>query len=65
MGAVAGGEIAMLRRARSIAVVPGQHVFDTPYHAVALDNDQAVLITADERYLERAHQYGCIAALAA
>ncbi|HXN10821.1 MAG TPA: type II toxin-antitoxin system VapC family toxin [Steroidobacteraceae bacterium] len=58
-------EASVLRRASSIAVETGQHVFDTLYHAVALENDQAVLITADERYLERAHQYGCVVALAA
>jgi predicted nucleic acid-binding protein len=58
-------EASVLRRASSIAVETGQHVFDTLYHAVALENDQSVLITADERYLERAHHYGCVVSLAA
>ena len=58
-------EAPVLHRASSIAVQTGQHVFDTLYHAVALENDQAVLVTADERYRERTHQYGCIVSLAA
>jgi hypothetical protein len=28
-----------------------QHLFDTLYHAVALETPDATLITADERYL--------------
>jgi predicted nucleic acid-binding protein len=32
----------------------GQHVFDTLYHAVALETPSAMLVTADERYYHKA-----------
>jgi predicted nucleic acid-binding protein len=43
----------------------GQHVFDTLYHAVALETDDATLMTADERYFRRAATLGSISLLRA
>lgn len=39
------------------------HLFDTLYHAVALAED-SVLVTADERYYNKARRYGNISLLA-
>lgn len=39
------------------------HLFDTLYHAVALTLDDAVFVTADERYYKKAFQYGGISLL--
>jgi predicted nucleic acid-binding protein len=39
------------------------HVFDTLYHAVALELRETVLVTADERYYKKAKRHGCIALL--
>ncbi|HEX6260741.1 MAG TPA: type II toxin-antitoxin system VapC family toxin, partial [Woeseiaceae bacterium] len=44
----------VLRRACELAVELKQHLFDTLYHAVALETPDAVLITADERYCRAA-----------
>ena len=38
----------------------GQHVFDTLYHAVALETRSAMLVTADERYYRKAVGRGSI-----
>ena len=38
--------------------------YDTMYHAIALEHDDAVLVTADDRYRRKAERYGMIAALA-
>jgi len=51
------------KRASRIAAQLGQHVFDTLYHAVALEHD-AVVVTADARYLRRASALGGMVALA-
>lgn len=40
-----------------------QHVFDTLYHAVALNLPNTVLVTADERYYRRAVRLGRIVLL--
>jgi predicted nucleic acid-binding protein len=53
-------ETAVLPRACKLSVELNQHVFDTYYHAVALDTSDAVLITADERYLRAARGKGRI-----
>ena len=53
----------VIRRACGLAIELEQHLFDTAYHAVAFQND-AVLVTADERYLERSGQVGRIVRLA-
>ncbi len=34
------------------------HLFDTLYHALALSLDDAVLVTADERYYKKASRRG-------
>ena len=39
------------------------HLFDTLYHALALETPQALLVTADERYHRVARREGCIALL--
>jgi predicted nucleic acid-binding protein len=36
----------------------GQHLFDTLYHAVALESAETVLVTADERYYRSAVHFG-------
>lgn len=41
----------VLSRACRLAVDLNQHLFDTLYHAVALETPDTTLITADERYL--------------
>jgi predicted nucleic acid-binding protein len=53
----------VLRRATELAIDTGQHVFDTLYHAVALEHNDATLITADERYRLKAMSHGKILAL--
>jgi predicted nucleic acid-binding protein len=46
----------VLRRAAQLAIDTGQHLFDTLYHAVALENPDTVLVTADDRYREKVAQ---------
>ncbi len=41
----------VLRRGVELAIKLKQHLFDTYYHAVALETPDTTLITADERYL--------------
>lgn len=50
-------------RACDLSVRLGAHVFDTLYHAVALLEPDATLITADERYYHRALRAGRIVRL--
>ena len=40
------------------------HLFDTLYHAVALSLTDAVLVTADQHYFDKAQRYGSISLLA-
>jgi len=54
----------VLLRATTLAIETDHHLFDTMYHAVALEHDGAVLVTADDRYRRKAERYGMIAALA-
>lgn len=49
--------------ASKLAVSLDQHLFDTLYHAVALASPDCTLVTADERYYEKAHKEGSIALL--
>ena len=51
-------EVEVLRRACSLAIDTQQHLFDTLYHAVALGQPGAVLITADVRYYKKARAQG-------
>ena len=53
-----------LRRACRLAIDLNHHLFDTLYHAVALETANATLVTADQRYLNKARQVGRIVALA-
>jgi predicted nucleic acid-binding protein len=41
-------------RGIELALRLGQHAFDTLYHAVALETPGATLVTADQRYYDRA-----------
>ena len=50
----------VLRRACRLAVELDHHLFDTLYHAVALESDAGTLVTADERYYRKAHRLGQI-----
>jgi predicted nucleic acid-binding protein len=54
----------VLLRATALALETDHHLFDTLYHAVALEHDDAVLVTADDRYRRKAERYGAVAALA-
>lgn len=54
---------AMLHRACKLAVDLKQHLFDTLYHAVALETPETVLITADERYFRAARDISGIVKL--
>jgi predicted nucleic acid-binding protein len=53
----------VIRRATSLAIEANHHVFDTLYHAVALEHEDALLVTADDRYYGKAERYGRIATL--
>lgn len=50
----------IVRRGTELATELKQHLFDTFYHAVALENADTVLVTADERYLRAAEGKGRI-----
>jgi predicted nucleic acid-binding protein len=50
-------EPSVYRTACSLGARLGQHVFDTLYHAVALERD-ATLVTADLRYARKARRLG-------
>lgn len=52
------------RHACHLAVDLKQHLFDTLYHAVALDMPGAVLVTADIRYFRAARTAGSVVSLA-
>ena len=56
----ATGDTEVMRRATQLAIKTGGHLFDTLYHAVALEHPDATLITADERYVGRAKEEGRI-----
>jgi len=47
-------------RATALAIDTGTHLFDTLYHALALEHAEATLITADGRYCEKADVFGRI-----
>lgn len=54
---------SVLRRACGLAIELNHHLFDTLYHAVALEIPGAVLVTADRRYLNKARHAGRILGL--
>lgn len=51
-------------RAVALAADLNHHLFDTLYHALALETPGAVFVTADRRYFDKAHTQGAIAWLA-
>ena len=57
------GRATIWRLATTLSVDLPHHLFDTLYHAVALETD-SVLITADYRYLAKANHLGAVAGLA-
>lgn len=57
------GEPETHRTAADIAIRVHAHVFDTLYHATALHHPGARLVTADERYYQRACHLGQIVLL--
>jgi predicted nucleic acid-binding protein len=59
---VSGG-LEVYQKACSLAATLNQHIFDTLYHAVALTEPEAILITADERYYRKAAKAGRIVRL--
>ena len=55
--------IPVVKRAAELSIALNHHLFDTLYHAVALE-EQATLVTADEVYLAKARGLGGIVSLA-
>jgi predicted nucleic acid-binding protein len=55
---------SVLERACGLAIDLEQHVFDTLYHAVALETPGATLVTADARYFAASARLGHIVPLA-
>jgi len=56
--------VDVYRHACALAVDLEHHLFDTLYHAVALDLRDTTLVTADRRYYQKARRHGSIALLA-
>lgn len=57
-------DIAIYRRAARLAAELRHHLFDTLYHAVALERE-ALLVTADDHYRRKAQRLGAVVGLAA
>jgi predicted nucleic acid-binding protein len=55
--------VPILKRAAELTIALGHHLFDTLYHAVALE-EGATLVTADEVYFAKAKDLGAILPLA-
>ncbi|MBX3332440.1 MAG: type II toxin-antitoxin system VapC family toxin [Nitrospira sp.] len=56
-------DVEVYQKACDLSASLVQHVFDTLYHAVALHESGAMLVTADERYYRVAHRIGQIVRL--
>jgi predicted nucleic acid-binding protein len=56
-------DVEVWARAVRLSIVTRQHVFDTLYHAVALEHDSALLVTADDKYRQPAERIGRVVAL--
>jgi predicted nucleic acid-binding protein len=54
---------SVMRRATALAIETDADLFDTLYHAVALEHQDALLVTADDRYRRKAAHHGKIASL--
>ncbi len=52
----------LYKRASQLATQLGQHLFDTLYHALAIEHE-ALLVTADDRYLRKARRLGSVVGL--
>ncbi len=50
----------VMQRATRLAIETGHYLFDTLYHAVALEHASAVLVTADQHFRRKAERYGAI-----
>jgi predicted nucleic acid-binding protein len=55
--------VSILKRAADMSIALNHHLFDTLYHAVALE-EGATLVTADEGYFAKAKDLGAIVPLA-
>jgi predicted nucleic acid-binding protein len=55
-------ELAVFKKAAQISLQLNHHLFDTLYHAVALENG-CTLVTADDRYYLKARRIGSIVRL--
>ena len=53
-------DAALYARAMHLSHQLDHHLFDTLYHAVALETICTTLITADEQYFKKAQPLGCI-----
>ena len=51
--------VRLLKRAADLAITLNHHLFDTLYHAVALE-EGATLVTADDIYFAKAASLGAI-----
>ncbi len=58
------GEPTIYQQAIRLSIDLNHHLFDTLYHAVALETNDAILITADNVYYEKAKRLGRIKLLA-
>jgi predicted nucleic acid-binding protein len=56
-------DVEVYQKACDLSASLAQHLFDTLYHAVALQESAAMLVTADERYYRQAHKIGRIVRL--
>ena len=63
MRPIAVSSMPLLKRAADMSVALNHHLFDTLYHAVALE-EGATLVTADEVYYDKAKDLGAIVPLA-
>jgi predicted nucleic acid-binding protein len=59
---VAAG-VEVYQKACELSASFNQHLFDTLYHAVALTEPGAMLVTADDQYYRKAHKAGRIVRL--
>lgn len=55
--------VEVYQKACELSAALNQHLFDTLYHAVALTEPGAMLVTADEQYYRKAHKAGRIVRL--
>lgn len=53
----------LLQTGPNLAIETNHHLFDTLYHAVTLENEDALLVTADDRNHMKAKRYEMIAVL--